>query len=247
MKRIYSLIIVLMAMQMVFADIHTFKVTSANEDGPGSLSDIVTQVNSIPESDEAVITFDVKDTIHAENTQFVINRILSIKGGLNNVLIKSEGFSCPDTILREVSNVKFIGNGGGNAFLLRDSVEKIVNCSFFNYDVGILASSYDLSIDLVQNCEFIDVSNGIVAYGKVNVVNQCKFKNSEKGLVFYNTSPMEEISDCVFENCSSNVRLYSPLSIQKISGCVSDGGIFDIKSSELALFTIIAKTKSTKH
>ena len=241
MKRIFSLILALMAVQMMWAAVHSYEVISSLAEGKGTLDEIVTKINELPEKDEAVITFSVKDTIHAEDVQFVIRRVVSIKGGTSDVIIKSKGFVFPDTIVREISNVKFFGEDNkSQALLCYASINKIVDCVFVGYDRGILLTGSNIAVDLIQNCTF-ECNEGIYGSSKPNVIDRCVFNNCKTGIVLpssYGSSngpAIKAITNCKFNNCLTCINVFSE-SIEKISGCKSDGGVFDLHSIRVLSF-----------
>ena len=215
MKRIFSLILALMAVQMMWAAVHSYEVISSLAEGKGTLDEIVTKINELPEKDEAVITFSVKDTIHAEDVQFVIRRVVSIKGGTSDVIIKSKGFVFPDTIVKEISNVKFFGEDNkSQALLFYASINKIVDCVFVGYDRGILLTGSNIAVDLIQNCTF-ECNEGIYGSGKTNVIDRCVFKNCKTGILLpssYGSSngpAIKAITNCKFNNRLTCINVFS--------------------------------------
>lgn len=246
MKRIFSLITVLVALQFTaFSASHTFKVTSAESEGANSLKDIVAQINELPEEDEALIVFNLpasaKDTVHAEESQFVIRRVVSLDGGDDKTIIKSRGFVFSDTVVGYIKNIDFVGNNGYQSLLFYSSLGEITGSSFTGYKTGILMVQTDKepsSIDLVRDCAFNCSEKGISSYGKVNVIENCTFSNCETGVGLYHDSKntyspsIDKITNCSFVNCVCCVNLFSE-TINEISFCQSDGGTFDIHSSSV--------------
>lgn len=99
MKRIFSLILTLMAMQMAFAEIETFKVTSVSASGSGSIeSAIESAVKSKADTAKIIFDFTQKGTkiIELDNT-------ISIMLPAPNVVL-FDGASTSDSVIFDGGN-----------------------------------------------------------------------------------------------------------------------------------------------
>ena len=238
MKRIFSLVVAIVAVQVMSAAVHNYKVTSPNETGDGSLSDIVSQINELPKTDEAIVSFDLpssaKNTINASSTQFVIRRIVSLRGGTDKVTIKAKGFVFPDTTITEISNIKLSAEEESQGLLIYGHVKKLSGCSFSGYAQSVFLCQETASIDLIENCTFTGAGTaGIYSYGNGGTIKGCTFYNCATGIGVYNgtkfSPTLDMISDCEFVNCQKPMQLHCA-SISKIVNCVADAGNSDIYS-----------------
>ncbi len=240
MKRIFSLILAFVAVQMMsLAAVHTYKVTSPNASGEGSLYDIVSQINELPQKDEAVVTFNLpssaQNTIDADKVTFIIKRVISIQGGTNKVTIKSSGFYFSDTLVKEISNINFTAESGSQGLRFDYPMNLLSGCSFSGYSISILAPLSTGSIDIIQNCSFSNADNaGIYSYGNIGAIKGCTFANCSKGIAVYDGTKFQPtvnvINDCKFNGCETPLMVHAE-SVSEISKVVADGGTSSIYSN----------------
>ncbi len=239
MKRIFSLTVALIAACVFsFAEVHTFKVTSSAKKGSGTLSDIVSQINELPETDEAIVTFQLpssaKNTVHAADTQLVFSRIVSIRGGSQRTTIEIKELAAPYAMVREVSNIDFVGDDYSQALYFNDSIGTVSNCSFTGYDTGIRALK---AAGKIHKCDFKEIkSYGIFMYGNINTIDSCSFSDTKIAIGHYPASSATtnsiggKITACSFTNCSTPIELRM-IDFKELSNCTATDGNIGIYSS----------------
>ena len=219
MKRIFSLILALMAVQMMWAAQITVTNTSDDAEEEGSLRWAIEQAKL---NSPAEITFSFKD----KGT-----KIIQLKDYLliNGASVKIDASGCPDSIIIDGYDTEYggpISNGivltGDNNFL------ELSNITFRNIGNCIYSATSGENI-IINNCELTTVyANGNLqsdysSFYRLIISNgEYLFNHSTFSKEFRVQSGNVSVNDCVF-SCRVDFENKDVANV-KISKCVFSGG-----------------------
>ena len=170
MKRIFSLILAFMAVQLMFAQINVFKVTNTDDTGEGSLRAAVEAVNEQKESsDSSRIVFDF-----STNVEHVISLESLIQ--LSGSRVAIDASDCKGTVVLDGVDKSFAG----------------IKIDINQYNVTIKALTfrnfkYGIDVDVTRNacidgCVFESNEYGVDLGACISEVLNCTFVGNEVGV-----------------------------------------------------------------
>ena len=181
MKRIFSLVVALMAMQFaVYATVETFKVTTTSLTGAGSLTTALESAKA-SEADTAKIVFEF--TTQGEKVIQLESAVTSLT---NKVLIVDASTSKNPVVL-DGGDKSFNGFQISNATTLKGlTLSNFDNAAYVTN--GTKINFYD--------CDFVNNNIGIYTKGYINDVVNCVFGKNKTG--FWVESQVTNVKNCVF-------------------------------------------------
>lgn len=191
MKRIFSLILVLMAVQMMWGQTQTFKVTNTEESGEGSLSSAIKQIHDLVENKQInfEIVFELDEigdiTINLSESLDFLSEDHELIGYLS---IDGSTYSEGNVVLSISNRMQFFG-------------QRITfkNIHFVGVDKGtgnVHSPSFlcnRMGSVIFENCSFKN-------FNKSYFNEDALFANTENGSSDY-YSPLINCKQCSFENC----------------------------------------------
>ncbi len=184
MKRIFSLILVLMAVQMMsFATVESFKVTTTNVSGAGSITKVIESALQST-ADTARIIFD----FGTSGTKVIkLDETIDIPESKSGVLL-IDGSSSLDTVIFDGTDKTFTG-----FYLKSGHVVAFKNVNFRNF--GKALENYTSRLN-IYDCEFTENKVGVYLGYYSNEIDGCVFGSNEKGL--HIESNAAKITNCKF-------------------------------------------------
>ncbi len=181
MKRIFSFVVALMAMQFAaYATVETFKVTTTSLTGAGSLTSSLASAEA-SEADTAKIVFDF-----SSDGEKVIQLESAITSLTSKVLVVDASTSKNPIVLDG-------GDKSINGFQIKRATI-IKGLTFNNFDNAIYLTNGMGSC--FYDCDFANNNIGIYTNGYITDIENCVFGNNKTGL--WVESQVTNVKNCVF-------------------------------------------------